>query len=192
MVAEQLAAMEARVVQMEENMSRLRQMESTVGQLRGELADYARGLAGQRVEQEDRLDKEFANHKLMMGEIIEGARKEFVDLKSGITNLYTATDNALKVVMKKIEDVEQGIGGGGGADTGDAGWKEKGYIPTKSMIPKTYNNQEDQWRQWQEDVTDYFDNVNPGMRKFLKQWSWKRSQWARLGCRTSALNTATR
>ena len=155
------------MVAMESEMRRITQVESTVGQLRGELADYARSLDGQKVELEDNLSKEFTQHKLMMGEIIEGARKEFAGLKADLKQLYDATDAALKVVMKKIDDVELDKAGGGEA-RGGTSWKNKGYIPEKHMIPKTFSNQEDEWRQWQDDVSDYFDHMNPGMRKFLK------------------------
>ena len=149
--------------------ARMTQMETDLATMRADMLTHARSLEEQKVALMDNLNLEFANHKILMGEIIEGARKEFADLKGGIKSLYDATDNALKVVMNKVQDIEHGKGGGGSGDGGDAGWKTKGYIPTKSMIPKTFTNQEEEWRQWQDDVTDYFDNVTNGMRKFLKE-----------------------
>ena len=154
MVAEQqLAAMEGR----------MKQVEEAVGKLRGDMADFARSLNEQKANLDDELSKEFTTHKLAMREIIESARSEFADIKSGMTNLHNATDTALKDVIKKIHDVESKGAGAGNS------WKSKGYIPLKSMVPKTFSNQEDQWRQWQDDVTEYFDNITPGMRKFLKE-----------------------
>ena len=155
MVAEQqLAAMEGR----------MKHVEESLGKLRGDMAEFARTLNEQKANQEDDLNKEFASHKLAMREIIEAARTEFSDIKQSLTNLHTATDAALKEVVQKVNDVENKGGGNSGN-----GWKAKGYIPIKSMVPKTFNNQEDQWRQWQDDVMDYFDSITPGMRKFLKE-----------------------
>lgn len=49
------------------------------------------------------------------------------------------------------------------------GQGQKGYIPLKSMVPKEFKDHSDEWRAWQDDVLDYFDNINLGMREFLKE-----------------------
>ncbi len=41
----------------------------------------------------------------------------------------------------------------------------KGYIP---MVPHAFSDKPEDWRQWQDDVMDLFDNVNPGMKEFMK------------------------
>ena len=37
----------------------------------------------------------------------------------------------------------------------------------KTTIPKTKDNKAEDWRQWKEDVEDFFDDAKPGMKKFL-------------------------
>lgn len=145
--------------------SRMGQVEANIAGLRGDLADHVRELGGQKVTLEDQINTEFAKHKLMMVEIIEGAREEFGDLKTGLTTLYKETEKAIGELNKKVDEKmgepdDRRCSGGN---------MNKGYLPMKSMVPKAFTNQEEEWRQWQEDVMDYFDNVNPGMRKFLME-----------------------
>jgi len=45
----------------------------------------------------------------------------------------------------------------------------KGYLPAKTMVPAVYSDKPDEWRQWQEDVGDYFDAIMPGMKDLLKE-----------------------
>ena len=149
MVAEQLAAME----------SRLDAMEAAMTQMKGDNADLIRHLNDQKAELTDKLSLEFNGHKLLMDEIIKSARTEFTDVKAGIQNLYKATEEALKLVNEKFENLKCG-----GGD-----FKTKGYIPVKSLVPKTFSNKEEDWRRWQDDVSDYFDSINPGMRELLKE-----------------------
>ena len=117
MVAEQqLAAMDARMMEMEAAMT----------QMRGENADLIRHLNEQKTDLTDKLSLEFNGHKILMDEIIKSARTEFSDVKAGILNLYKATEDALKKVNEKIENLEADKGSGG------ADWKTKGYIPLKA------------------------------------------------------------
>ena len=39
----------------------------------------------------------------------------------------------------------------------------------KNTIPKTLSDKEEEWRQWKEDVMDFLDSQNPGMKEFLEQ-----------------------
>ena len=153
MVAEQqLAAMDAR----------MKEMEAAMTQMRGENADLIRHLNEQKTELTDKLSLEFNGQKILMDEIIKSARTEFSDVKAGILHLCKATEEALKTVNEKIENIEADKGSGG------ADWKAKGYIPVKNLVPKTFSNKEEDWRRWQDDASDYFDNINPGMRELLK------------------------
>ena len=152
MVAEQLAAMEGR----------LGQLEATVAQLRGDVADHARGLEAEKGNFQDQINLEFAKHKIVIQEIIASAKKEFDDVKTNLNTLCHATDAAIKEVTKKIDNIDGDKGGHGG-------WKAKGYIPTKSLVPKVFSNKEEDWRRWQDDAMDYFDSINPGMKELLKE-----------------------
>ena len=152
MVAEQLAAMEGR----------LGQLEATVAQLRGDVADHTRGLEAEKRDFQDQINLEFSKHKLVIQEIIASAKSEFDDVKANLNTLYRATDAALQDVTKKIDNIDTDKGGHGG-------WKAKGYIPTKSLVPKVFTNKEEDWRRWQDDAMDYFDSINPGMKDLLRE-----------------------
>ena len=106
----------------------------------------------------DQLDSELAKHKLMMMEIIESAKKEFHGMQVGMRNLYEEAGLAFAGVKERLNQIEKKYGNG-----------MRGYIPTKSLVPGAYSDKVDEWRQWQDDVMDYFDNVNPGMKDFLKE-----------------------
>ena len=41
-------------------------------------------------------------------------------------------------------------------------------IPIKNLIPKEYKYHGDGWRHWQDDLLDFLDCSNAGMRSFLK------------------------
>ena len=135
--------------------------------MRGNIADYARGLETQKKEFQDNTEIQFQQHKLVINELIASARKEFGDLHINLNTLHGMTDQALKDVNKKINELE-GDRSGGGAGHGVA-WKSKGYIPTKSLVPKTFTNKEEDWRRWQDDAMDYFDSLNEGMKDLLKE-----------------------
>ena len=46
--------------------------------------------------------------------------------------------------------------------------QNKGYIPINNLISKEYKDHGDGWRQWQDDLLDFLDCSNLGMRSFLK------------------------
>ena len=44
-----------------------------------------------------------------------------------------------------------------------------GYLPQKHMIPTTFSDKPEEWRQWQEDIEDYLDSINPGIKALLQE-----------------------
>ena len=50
------------------------------------------------------------------------------------------------------------------------GWRSRrGYIPTKFTIPKSFTDKGEKCRQWKEDVADYWDLANVGMKELLEE-----------------------
>ena len=41
-------------------------------------------------------------------------------------------------------------------------------MPYKNLVPDTLDNDYKQWRGWKEDIEDFMDTANPGLKKFLK------------------------
>ena len=139
--------------------SRVAQLETEVTSLQVELGRYKGQLEEQKQKLMDDIGIEFANTKLALGEIVVDARAEFAKLQQGITELHQGTLNALTELTKRMEIVEKG----------GTGKVQKGYLPTKSTIPKVMGGQEEDWRQWKEDTEDFMDDTNPGMKKFLRE-----------------------
>ena len=52
--------------------ARMTQMETDLATMRADMLTHARSLEEQKVALMDNLNLEFANHKILMGEIIEG------------------------------------------------------------------------------------------------------------------------
>ena len=46
--------------------------------------------------------------------------------------------------------------------------KVKGYLPQKHIIPNIFTDKVEEWRTWPEDVEEYFDSINPGMKELLQ------------------------
>ena len=111
------------------------------------------------------LNGEFDKHKTAIGSIIADAQAKFDQLHCSIQDLNGKTAQAFCQVKEAVDKLKSGEIGKGSADSGG---KFRGYLPAKSMVPKPFDNQEDKWRNWQEDVADYLDAIQPGMKAFLK------------------------
>ena len=44
----------------------------------------------------------------------------------------------------------------------------EGYIPQKDLIPKVFNDKPEDWRAWREDVLEWIDASNPGIKDVLE------------------------
>jgi len=97
----------------------------------------------------EELDSEFQKHKLMLGEVVEGARREFTELRTGLNELYQRTDGAVTAIQQRVTLLEENSSSGSGNSKGGA----RGYLPQKSMIPKTFSDKHEEWRVWQDEVS---------------------------------------
>ena len=140
---------------------RLSNIEGAVGRIVGDMKDHARIIEEQKINLVTQLNQEFEKHKLVMVGIVDEARREFTDLKAGLTTIYTATDQSMHDMRKRMDAHEARVSAEGSR-------KGKGYIPLKSMVPEKFSDKEEEWRQWQDDMADYLDNQEPGMKKLLE------------------------
>ena len=90
-------------------------------------------------------------------EVVEHAKVEFVKIRSDLQAIYGNAAAAFGEMGKRIDGIEKTKAG-----------QNKGYIPIKNLIPKEYKDHGDGWRQWQDDLLDFLDCSNAGMRSFLK------------------------
>ena len=79
---------------------------------------------------------------------------------------------ALEGRVKDLEDRDQASTlRGRGRDS-----PSEGYIPAKMLMPKTFSDKPEDWRSWREDVLDWIDAVNPGVKDVLEAIS-KWQEW---------------
>ena len=140
--------------------SRIDALEQEVQVLKYQVSQQVANINAQKQELIDQLNAELTQHKLVMHEIVEGAKTEFTNIQTAVKSLYEDSSKAVIELKDRMENVEKSGGKQGGM---------KGYLPVKAMLPGTFTDKVEDWRQWQEDVMDYFDNINPGMKEFLKE-----------------------
>ena len=108
----------------------------------------------------DETELEFAQHKLVLHEVVEGARKEFEGLRQAIHGLHVEIANMVTNLQQRVVHLESNTSGA---------YHNKGYLLQKSIIPKNFTDKADEWRSWQKDISDYVDTVTPEMKKVLAE-----------------------
>jgi hypothetical protein len=160
---------------------RVEALETQVNRIQVDFGTFKAALDQQRVYMEDEIQKGFAEGrndvtsvlqaastgfdilKKEIGEVVNGARDEFQKNAESVNLLYHNADAAVKELRARLELLE----GQGGQGQGQAERSQRGYLPTKNTIPKNFDNKLEDWRQWKDDVLDFFDENNKGMRSFL-------------------------
>ena len=124
-----------------------RAMEKRIDELEGRLAaidDELSGVVNQFNDDtqkfKDEMEFHFAQHKLVLREVVEGARKEFEGLRQAIHGLHVETANTVTNLQQRVVHLESNLSGA---------YTNKGYLPQKSMIPKNFTDKADAWRSWQ-------------------------------------------
>ena len=128
--------------------------------------------------------KDLDAQKAEMGltEVVEHAKVEFVKIRSDLQAIYGNAAAAFDEMGKRIDGIEK---------TKTA--QNKGYIPIKSLIPEDHG---DGWRQWQDDLLDFLDCSNVGMRSFLKeieaQTEELKDEWMQMICTSARVSRRSR
>ena len=138
--------------------ARLQEIEEEFSQIKIHMAAKDKGIDEQKKALIDYIDKEFATHKLVMHEIVEGAKVEFAAQRMNLQTLYEATTKELEAVKDRLEEAER-----------KDSHKGKGqFLSAKHMIPKTLEKQ-DEWKQWKSEVEDYCEVVMQGTKEVLEE-----------------------
>ena len=87
--------------------NRITEVEQEVTQLKIHMAAKDKGIEDQKKALIDYIDKEFATHKLVMQEIVEGAKAEFSAQRINLQTLYEATTTELVAMKDRLEEVER-------------------------------------------------------------------------------------
>ena len=143
---------------------KIKELEEELTQIKILIAAKDQGLEDQKKILVDYMEKEFATHKLVMNEIVEGAKTEFTSQRFNLQKLYEVTSNELEGVKERLDEVEKK-----GHHTG----KGK-FLNPKHMLPRTLDKQED-WKQWKSEVEDYCEVVMYGTKEILEEIRNKKS-----------------
>ena len=92
----------------------------------------------------DETEFEFAHHKPVLYEVVEGARKEFEGLRQAIHGLHVETATTVTNLQQRVVHKESISSGA---------YNNKGYLPQKSMIPRNFTDKADEWRSWKLPIT---------------------------------------
>ena len=137
---------------------RVSTVEAELTQVKTTLAVHEAGVEAQKKTLLDHIDKEFATHKLVIQEIIEGSKSEFSAQRFSLQQLYETTMKELESLKEKVREVERKPTTAG---------KTK-FIAAKHMLPRTLDKQEE-WKQWKSEVEDYCEVVMEGTKDVMEE-----------------------
>ena len=82
--------------------SRVAEVEKEITQLKIHVEAKEKGIEEQKKTLVDYIDKEFATHKLVMQEIVEGAKVEFAAQRMNLQTLYETMVRQLETVKERL------------------------------------------------------------------------------------------
>ena len=143
---------------MEKVEAKFKELEEELTQVKIQMNTKDRGLEEEKKAIVDYMEKEFTTHKLVMQEIVEGAKVEFAAQRMNLQTLYEATTKELETMKDRLEDIET---------KGRQNGKER-FLTAKHMLPRTFDKQED-WKQWKGEIEDYCDVIIEGTKDVLEE-----------------------
>ena len=137
-------------------------LQSIVSRLREDLEKLTGVFGAEKQTFMDALQVSHADQQNKLFGVVNDARAEFEQLRAAGADLHEKTASSVNDLYNKVGELQRGAGSGGG------GRKETGYIPQKMAVPKPFSDKMEDWRMWQEEVEDYMDSINPGVKKLLQ------------------------
>ena len=95
----------------------------------------------------DKSEKTFTDLNKNYAEFYGGASTAFIALQASVAGLETSGPSG--------HTPEKRVGPG------------HGYIPAKSMMPKSFTDKIEDWRSWKEEIEEFLDMSKSGMKKLL-------------------------
>ena len=173
----------ARITAVEAALNDVRQRLDGLANLRGEFTDHVNRLNGEKEVFMDQVQKGFASASTGQDNITSEAQKKFRELEESARLKFEQIEESAKLKFQQgdanmvelhgrmeaaIRNMNTRINSMGGPNDSEGNKSQKGFIPKKSLAPKPFSDKLEEWRQWQEEIEDYFDTMNPGMRGLLK------------------------
>ena len=139
---------------------RIDELEGRLAAINDKLSGAVNHVNDDKQKFKDETEFEFGQHKLVLHEEVEGARKEFEGLRRPIHGLHVETANTVTNLQQRVVHLES---------NSSRAHNNKGYLPQKSMIPKNFTDKADEWSNWQEEVAKHMDTMTLGMMIVLAE-----------------------
>ena len=107
-------------------MNRIDELEGRLAAINGKMSGVVDQFNDDKWTFKDETDFEFAQHKLVLHEVVEGGRKEFEGLRQAIHGLHVETANTVTNLRQRVVHLES---------NSSRAYTDRGYLPQKSMIP---------------------------------------------------------
>ena len=85
-----------------------------------------------------------------------------------VAKMKSVVDEAIGKIERRIMEVEARALAAASPRASFGERPSEGYIPQKELMPKSFNDKPEDWRAWREDVLDWIDAVNPGVKEVLE------------------------
>ena len=132
----------------------------SVSRLREDLDKLTTVFNAEQLKFLDGLQVICADQENKLHGVVGDARAEFGRLNAAGADLYAKTESSVNDLYTKVNELQRGGGGSGKRDAG--------YIPQKMAVPKPFSDKLEDWRAWQEEIEDYMDSINSGVKKLLQ------------------------
>ena len=114
--------------------SRIEEPESRRAAINDKLSGVVNQFNDDKQKFKDETEFEFAQHTLVLHEVVGGARKEFEGLRQSIHGLRVGTGNTVTNLQQRVVHQQ--------SNSSEA-YNNKGYLSQKSMIPKSFTDKEE-------------------------------------------------
>ncbi len=130
-------------------------MNQSIGTLRGDQSIGLQRFAEATQKLSDQTERSIAEIRMGGDTLYEETKRKFEEMSASLHVTFAE-------VKKKLDELDAK------QQTSHGGEKSRSYLPLKSMVPRRMDHDITKWRAWRDDVLDYLDAVNSGIKEFLK------------------------
>ena len=141
--------------------SEFQDLKIMVDKIREDLDKLTSTLNTDKEQFKDVMERIHVGAAVKMDEIVNDATAEFNRIRAAGDALHDKTAMSVADIHEKLAEMRK--------EQGTGNRKDPGYLPQNNMVPKAFSDKTEEWRIWQEEIEDYMDSVNPGMKALLSE-----------------------
>ena len=149
------------------------EMVDRIKDLEASMKNYVAYAEAQKQDFDTKVKEEVLNVKSHIDDLYKKSMEEHEINEGKMQDLYIRTNKSFLDMKTEFDKITIKMGEweawSGPRAGGERAEKEHYYIPTKNLLPDTFKGELNKWKQWKEDVEDYMDTVNKGMKIFLAE-----------------------